>query len=269
MLALRPSAAAARDWNREECGVGGRLAGKAALVTAAGQGIGRATAVAMAREGAQVIATDINPQLLQAFAGMAGITTRVLDVLDDAAVKATIDDAPALAILFNCAGFVHNGTILDCDPQDWAFSFDLNVRAMYMTIRCALPKMLERNERSRRRRKHHQHGFSCRVDPGPAEPLCLRRKQGSGHRSDQGRCGGLCRAGGSAVTRSRRAPSTRPRLRAASAPLPIRPKPARLSLHASRWAASPSRRRLHRLWCFSLPMSRRSRREMSTRSMAA
>jgi 2-keto-3-deoxy-L-fuconate dehydrogenase len=128
--------------------VGGRLAGKAALVTAAGQGIGRASAVAMAREGAQVIATDVNPQLLQGFAGMAGITTRVLDVLDDAAVKATMDDAPALSILFNCAGFVHNGTILDCEPQDWAFSFDLNVRAMYMTIRCALPKMLERNEHS-------------------------------------------------------------------------------------------------------------------------
>jgi 2-keto-3-deoxy-L-fuconate dehydrogenase len=128
--------------------VGGRLAGKAALVTAAGQGIGRASAVAMAREGAQVIATDVNPQLLQGFAGMAGITTRVLDVLDDAAVKATMDNAPALSILFNCAGFVHNGTILDCEPQDWAFSFDLNVRAMYMTIRCALPKMLERNEHS-------------------------------------------------------------------------------------------------------------------------
>ncbi len=126
--------------------MGGRLAGKTALVTAAGQGIGRATAAAMAREGAQVIATDINPQLLESLAGTAGITTRVLDVLDDAAIRATMEEAPALSVLFNCAGFVHNGTILDCDPKDWAFSFDLNVRAMYMTIRCALPKMLERQD---------------------------------------------------------------------------------------------------------------------------
>jgi 2-keto-3-deoxy-L-fuconate dehydrogenase len=141
-------ATAARSRNEEERAVGGRLAGKAALVTAAGQGIGRATAVAMAREGAQVIATDVNSKLLESLAGMSGITTRVLDVLDDAAIKATMDDAPALSVLFNCAGFVHNGTILDCEPKDWAFSFDLNVRAMYMTIRCALPKMLERHDRS-------------------------------------------------------------------------------------------------------------------------
>jgi 2-dehydro-3-deoxy-L-fuconate 4-dehydrogenase len=131
---------------REERPVGGRLAGKMALVTAAGQGIGRATAAAMAREGAQVIATDINPKLLESLAGTAGITTRVLDVLDDAAIRATMEEAPALSVLFNCAGFVHNGTILDCGPKDWAFSFDLNVRAMYMTIRCALPKMLERHD---------------------------------------------------------------------------------------------------------------------------
>jgi 2-keto-3-deoxy-L-fuconate dehydrogenase len=128
--------------------VGGRLAGKAVLVTAAGQGIGRATAAAMAREGAEVIATDVNPRLLESLQGTAGITTRVLDVLDDAAVKATMDELPALAVLFNCAGFVHNGTILECTAQDWSFSFDLNVRAMYMTIRSALPKMLERHVRT-------------------------------------------------------------------------------------------------------------------------
>jgi len=121
----------------------GRLAGKVALVTAAGQGIGRASALAMAREGAQVIATDVNPRLLESLAGTAGVTTRVLDVLDDAAIKATMDELPPLSALFNCAGFVHNGTILDCGPKDWEFSFNLNVRAMYMTIRCALPKMLD------------------------------------------------------------------------------------------------------------------------------
>jgi 2-keto-3-deoxy-L-fuconate dehydrogenase len=120
----------------------GRLAGKIALVTAAGQGIGRASAVAMAREGARVYATDVNPVLLEHYAGAPGIQTRVLDVLDDNAIARSIDELPPLSILFNCAGYVHNGTILDCSPKDWDFSFRLNVRAMYMMIKCALPKML-------------------------------------------------------------------------------------------------------------------------------
>ena len=126
----------------------GRLAGKTALITAAGQGIGKASAQAMADEGAQVYATDVNPGLLESFAGRAGITPRVLDVLDDAAIRRTIDELPPLDVLFNCAGFVHNGTILDCAPKDWEFSFNLNVRAMYMTIKCALPKMLDRYEKT-------------------------------------------------------------------------------------------------------------------------
>ena len=122
---------------------GGRLAGKTALVTAAGQGIGRASALAMAAEGAQVMATDLNPAAL---AGLAGpkIATRVLDVLDDAAIHRTLGELPPLDVLFNCAGFVHHGTILDCTPRDWDFSFNLNVRAMYVTIQAALPRMLER-----------------------------------------------------------------------------------------------------------------------------
>jgi len=126
----------------------GRLAGKRALITAAGQGIGYATAMAMASEGAAVLATDVKPQLLERFKGVAGVTTRPLDVLDDAAIAHTFDDLPALDILFNCAGYVHQGTILDCTPKDWDFSFNLNVRAMYMTIKCALPKMLDRYEKS-------------------------------------------------------------------------------------------------------------------------
>ncbi len=85
------------------------------------------------------------PSLLASLAGTPGITTRVLDVLDDAAIKTTLDELPPLSVLFNCAGFVHNGTILDCEPKDWDFSFHLNVRAMYMTIKCALPKMLARH----------------------------------------------------------------------------------------------------------------------------
>ncbi len=124
--------------------MGGRLHGKTALITAAGQGIGHATALAMAAEGAQVLATDVKAQLLEKFSGVANVSTRVLDVLDDAAIAKLAADAPPLDILFNCAGYVHNGTILDCTPKDWDFSFNLNVRAMYVTIRATLPKMLDK-----------------------------------------------------------------------------------------------------------------------------
>ena len=128
----------------------GRLSGKTALITAAGQGIGHATAVAMAREGAQVFATDLNPRLLEKYSGVAGVSPRVLDVLDDTAIAKLTGELPPLDILFNCAGYVHHGTILDCAPKDWEMSFNLNVRAMYVTIRCALPKMLEKFENSGR-----------------------------------------------------------------------------------------------------------------------
>ena len=121
-----------------------RLKGKTALVTAAGQGIGRASAIAMAREGASVIATDVNDAALATLAGVANVTTRRLDVLDDAAVAALFGELPPLSILFNCAGYVHHGTILDCTPRDWDVSVNLNVRAMYVAIRAALPKMLAR-----------------------------------------------------------------------------------------------------------------------------
>jgi 2-keto-3-deoxy-L-fuconate dehydrogenase len=122
----------------------GRLQGKTALVTAAGQGIGRASAVAMAREGASVIATDVNDAALGTLAGVENVTTRRLDVLDDAAVTALFSEIPPLNILFNCAGYVHHGTIIDCTPRDWDVSVNLNVRAMYVAIRAALPKMLAR-----------------------------------------------------------------------------------------------------------------------------
>jgi 2-keto-3-deoxy-L-fuconate dehydrogenase len=127
----------------------GRLAGKFALITAAAQGIGRASALAMAREGAQVVATDIDAAALDTLRGIENLTPRRLDVLDDAAVAATIESLPPLQVLFNCAGYVHHGTILDCAPGDWAFSFDLNVRAMYVAIRAALPGMLAHHEATR------------------------------------------------------------------------------------------------------------------------
>jgi 2-keto-3-deoxy-L-fuconate dehydrogenase len=121
----------------------GRLAGKRALVTAAGQGIGRATALAFAAEGASVLATDIADDKLAPLAD-ALIATRRLDVTDDDAIKTIADEVGPLDVLFNCAGFVHHGTILDADPIDWDASFVLNVRSMFMMIRAFLPKMLER-----------------------------------------------------------------------------------------------------------------------------
>ena len=122
--------------------MGSRLAGKTALITAAGQGIGHATAVAMAREGARVIATDVNEALLAAMAGIENLATRRLDVLDDAAVTGLFEELPPLSILFNCAGFVHHGTILDCSEEDWDFSFDLNVKSMHRTMKAFLPAMI-------------------------------------------------------------------------------------------------------------------------------
>ncbi len=121
----------------------GRLAGKTAIITAAGQGIGKASALAFAAEGAQVVATDINGGLLAGLAGTPGITTRVLDVTDAAAVAAAAAACGPVDVLFNCAGYVHNGTILDCDEAAWDFSMSLNVKAMWRMIRAFLPGMIE------------------------------------------------------------------------------------------------------------------------------
>ena len=120
-----------------------RLKGKKALLTAAGQGIGAATAVAFANQGAQVFATDINEALLQKLAAdVPGVHTHRLDVRNSQAVESLATELGAIDILFNCAGFVHQGTILDCSEEDWDFSFDLNVKSMYRTCRAFLPAML-------------------------------------------------------------------------------------------------------------------------------
>jgi len=121
-----------------------RLQGKTALVTAAGQGIGKATALALAAEGAQVWATDVNPALLAAYGDTPGIRTATLDVLDKAAITRFVGGLPPLDILFNCAGFVHNGTIAQANDDEWAFAFNLNVRSQFWTIQAALPGMIER-----------------------------------------------------------------------------------------------------------------------------
>jgi len=117
-----------------------RLQGKTAVVTAAGQGIGRAAAESFIREGANVIATDLNADLL---ASLAGCRTQALDVTDAQAISAFAQATGPVDVLFNCAGFVHHGNILDCDEASWDFSFDLNVRAMYRMIRAFLPAMLQ------------------------------------------------------------------------------------------------------------------------------
>ncbi|WP_171237040.1 SDR family oxidoreductase [Ruegeria sp. HKCCA6837] len=120
-----------------------RLAGKTALITAAGQGIGRATAELFATEGARVIASDINDASLAELGGIAGIEPLKLDVTDNEAVTAAAAGLPNLDVLFNCAGFVAGGSILECSEKDWDFSFDLNVKAMFRLIRLTLPGMLE------------------------------------------------------------------------------------------------------------------------------
>lgn len=119
----------------------GRMQGKSALVTAAGQGIGRASALAMAREGAHVIATDVNEAALAELA-KEGLQTRVLDVRDPSSIAAAVAAVGPVDVLFNCAGFVAAGTILDCDEDQWAFSLDLNMTAMYRMCRAFLPGML-------------------------------------------------------------------------------------------------------------------------------
>ena len=125
-----------------------KLTGKTALVTAAGQGIGRATAELFAAEGAQVFATDINPDTLAELDQIEGITAFELDVTDAGAVAALPDRVGTLDVLFNCAGFVDHGNILDCDEAAWDFSFDLNAKAMYRVIRATLPAMLDQGRGS-------------------------------------------------------------------------------------------------------------------------
>ncbi|SCK37959.1 2-keto-3-deoxy-L-fuconate dehydrogenase [Variovorax sp. HW608] len=125
-----------------------RLQGKTALVTAAGQGIGHASALALAAEGAQVWATDVNEKLLERYAGIANIHATRLDVLDKDAIAAFVKGIPALDVLFNCAGVVHNGAALQASDEDLDFAFHLNVRAQFRLIKAVLPGMLAKGQGS-------------------------------------------------------------------------------------------------------------------------
>jgi 2-keto-3-deoxy-L-fuconate dehydrogenase len=122
------------------------LQNKRVLLTAAGQGIGRASAIAFARAGAKVVATDINADALKSLADEANIETHVLDVLSEEAVSRVVSATGPFDVLFNCAGFVHAGSILDMADKDLDFAFDLNVRAMVRTIRAVLPSMLAKKD---------------------------------------------------------------------------------------------------------------------------
>ncbi|HET9042461.1 MAG TPA: SDR family oxidoreductase [Burkholderiales bacterium] len=133
--------------------MGDRLKGKRAFITAAGQGMGRAAAIAFAAEGAQVWATDVNTEALRSLEGMlgtttGGVTTRVLDVTDSGAVERVAKEAGDVNVVFNCAGIVHHGTIMECSEQDWDRSFDLNIKSMYRVTRAFLPGMLHQQKGS-------------------------------------------------------------------------------------------------------------------------
>jgi len=126
----------------------GRLAGKTAFITAAGQGMGRGAALAFAREGAKVWASDLNPKTLAEIEGKDGIRTRVLDVTDETAIAKVAKEVGDIDVLFNFAGIVHNGTILDCTPQQWHQAFSVNAQSMYLVTRAFLPGMLKKGRAS-------------------------------------------------------------------------------------------------------------------------
>jgi len=126
----------------------GRLAGKTAFITAAGQGMGRAAALAFAKEGAKVWASDLNAKTVGELEGQSGIRARALDVTDEAAVQKLAKEAGDVDILFNCAGIVHHGSILDATPKDWDQAFAVNVKSMFLVSKAFIPGMLKKGRGS-------------------------------------------------------------------------------------------------------------------------
>lgn len=160
----------------------GRLSGKRALVTAAGQGIGRAIAQLFAREGAEVWATDVDPAKLT---GLDGCCTARLDVLDKAAIEGLVATRGPFDVLVNCAGFVHHGTIFECSDEDFAFTMDLNVRSMFWTQSRAAGYARQGLGLDR------QHRERLLEREGATQPFRLRNQQGGGDRAYQGGRGGF------------------------------------------------------------------------------
>jgi len=228
-----------------------RLQGKTILITAAGQGIGRASALACAREGAQVIATDIRADLLDRLASdsasIGSLETRVLDVRDAAAIARLADALPALDGLFNCAGYVHTGTVLDCDEQAWDFSFELNVRGGYLVTRALLPGMLDKMARqgttasivNMASMASSIKGFPMRFAYGATKAAVIGMTKAIA--ADYARIG--LRA-----TRCAPAPWTPLRCGSASPHPPIRSRPRRTSSRANPWGDSPRRTTSRRRW---------------------
>lgn len=125
-----------------------RLAGKSIFVTAGAQGIGRASVIAFAQEGARIIATDVNAEKLSELEDISGVTTKVLNVLDRAAIQSAAAEYDNIDVILNCAGYVHHGTIMECSQEDWDYSFDLNVKSMFMVTQSFLPHLLAKKNGS-------------------------------------------------------------------------------------------------------------------------
>ena len=241
----------------------GRLAGKRALVTAAGQGIGRATALAFAAEGASVLATDIAADKLSPLAD-ALIATRHLDVTDEAEIAALASELGAIDVLFNCAGFVHHGTILDCAPVEWDASFVLDVRSMYLMIRAFLPKMVERGtgasiiNMSSTVSSIKGAPNRCVYAATKAAVIGLTKSVASDFIVSGIRCNAICP--GTIAT-----PSLEDRIAAQGRNWSAAPKPrAARSSSASLWGASAQRKKSRRLQSISPPMNPHSPPARST-----
>jgi 2-keto-3-deoxy-L-fuconate dehydrogenase len=212
-----------------------RLRNKTIFMTAAGRGIGRATAVAFAREGANLIATSLTPSSLESLAAeVPSITTRILDVRDADAIRRAADDVGPVDVLFNCAGWVHHGTVLDCDDAAWAASFDTNVTPMYRTIRAFLPAMLAAG-----RGNIINMASVVSSITGAVNRFAYGATKGAvlGLTNLPNRSPAISSVRAFARTRSARERSNRPRSASGWPPKAITSRPARPFLPASRWAA--------------------------------